>query len=81
MKVTEPVDTEMLTRLPEVLVSLGLQPLCDSVSDSEVPPSACYIVMLDGRLVGRVPRQSANRFVEKLRMLKIQGQKVRKLQF
>ncbi|XP_046672556.1 DNA-directed RNA polymerase I subunit RPA2 [Homalodisca vitripennis] len=72
-QVTEPVDLEILHRLPEVLVSLGLQPLG---SDSGVPAADCYIAMLDGRLVGRVPHHSATRFVHKLRTLKIQGEKV-----
>uniref|UniRef100_A0A1B6M535 DNA-directed RNA polymerase subunit beta n=1 Tax=Graphocephala atropunctata TaxID=36148 RepID=A0A1B6M535_9HEMI len=72
-QVTEPTEPEILHRLPEVLVSLGLQPLG---SDSGVPAAACYITMLDGRLVGRVPHHSAIRFVHKLRTLKIQGEKV-----
>jgi hypothetical protein len=73
VQVTKPVDPEVYQHLPEVLASLGLQPLDH---DFGVPPSACYTVSLDGRVVGRVPHASAARFVDKLRTLKIQGEKV-----
>ncbi|XP_054265624.1 DNA-directed RNA polymerase I subunit RPA2 [Macrosteles quadrilineatus] len=72
-QVTKPVDPDMYQRLPEVLASLGLQPLDH---DLGVTPSACYVTSLDGRVVGRVPQASTARFVEKLRTLKIQGEKV-----
>uniref|UniRef100_A0A1B6CSM5 DNA-directed RNA polymerase subunit beta n=1 Tax=Clastoptera arizonana TaxID=38151 RepID=A0A1B6CSM5_9HEMI len=73
-EVTEPVDQEILKHLPEVLTSLGTLPL----EYCSLPAASCYIVMLDGRLVGRVPKTAAHRLVEKLRVLKIKGKVVPK---
>ncbi len=38
--------------------------------------SACFVVMLEGRILGRVPDSCAARFVDKLRILKVRGEKV-----
>lgn len=51
----------------DVLLRLGVIPY------DEIPPkpAACFVVMLEGRMIGRVPDAAASRFVDKLRMLKI----------
>lgn len=72
---TEPVETELLQRLPQVLVALGLQPV--DTTDSGVLAKNCYTALLDGRVIGRLPHASARSFAQKLRMLKIQGERVR----
>ena len=57
--------------LRRLLCSLGMVP-------GEAPPPNsirnCYTVLLDGRVLGRVDRDLAQAFVNKLRMLKVTGQ-------
>lgn len=49
-----------------------------SLSDNQINQiiSESFIVMLEGRLLGRVLDKNASRFVDKLRMLKVRGEKV-----
>lgn len=72
-QVTTTPDEKLVQKLPEVLAILGMQPLEQSAG---VPPNACYPVLLDGKVIGYLPFASANRFVQKLRFLKIFGEKV-----
>lgn len=69
---TNKTDLKLIKQLPEILVSLGMQPL----DRGTAPPASSYITMLDGRLIGRIPHNAAYRVVEKLRVLKIKGEKV-----
>jgi hypothetical protein len=71
--VTPTPDPKLVAKLPSVLASLGMQPL---TGVSMVSPKQCYIAMLDGRVIGRVPHNTAHRLVDKLRILKIKGEKV-----
>lgn len=41
-----------------------------------VASNKCYVVMADGKVIGRVPQNIASRLVDKLRLLKIKGEKV-----
>lgn len=72
-KVTQVADPELVKNLPELLASLGMQPMDDI---NPIPTKMCYTAMLDGKVVGRVLKHSAQRLVDKLRVLKIQGKQV-----
>ncbi|KAK9507538.1 hypothetical protein O3M35_007371 [Rhynocoris fuscipes] len=72
-KVTKCADVDLVSKLPEILAKLGMQPI-DGIG--MVAANKCYTTMLDGKVIGRVPLNIASRLVDKLRMLKIKGEKV-----
>ncbi|CAH1407605.1 unnamed protein product [Nezara viridula] len=72
-QVTKEPDEKLVSKLPSLLVSLGMQPWNAS---GKIPNKLCYVTMLDGRVVGHVPYMIAGRVVDKLRLLKIKGEKV-----
>lgn len=74
--VTQPVDQSLMTILPSVLTSLGMLPLKMMVSTA-VPHHSCYVLLLDGCVLGLVPKDSAPEFVKQLRLLKVDGKKVK----
>ena len=57
--------------LPRLLCSLGM-----SLYDAPAPAAikSCYMVILDGRVIGRVDMDLAPSLVNRLRMLKVLGQ-------
>eukprot|EP00094_Tigriopus_californicus_P000620 TCALIF_00602-PA protein Name:"Similar to POLR1B DNA-directed RNA polymerase I subunit RPA2 (Pongo abelii)" AED:0.03 eAED:0.03 QI:23/0.66/0.75/1/0.66/1/4/44/1177 len=64
------------SKIPQVLVNLGMHPL------GEVPEKvmkSCYHVVLNGKVLGFVARSHAQRIADKLRVLKIQGDRVPKV--
>ncbi|KAI8516019.1 DNA-directed RNA polymerase I subunit RPA2, partial [Branchiostoma belcheri] len=54
--------------IPKLLCSLGMAPLD---SPPPAPPSECYTVLQDGKVVGRVAANMAPDMAKKLRMLKV----------
>uniref|UniRef100_A0A146LJQ4 DNA-directed RNA polymerase subunit beta n=1 Tax=Lygus hesperus TaxID=30085 RepID=A0A146LJQ4_LYGHE len=74
-QVTKTADPQLLAKLPAMLASLGMIPLNEP---NILSKDKCFTVMLDGRVLGKVPQRSAGRLVDKLRMLKIEGLKVPK---
>lgn len=62
------------SKLPELFAELGMTPVSETKIDNDF--STCFVVMLEGRIVGRVSDKCASRFVDKLRMLKVRGEKV-----
>lgn len=57
--------------LPQLLCSLGM-----SLYDAPAPANieSCYMVVLDGRVIGRVDMDLAPSLVNRLRLLKVLGQ-------
>ncbi|KAL1139343.1 hypothetical protein AAG570_006327, partial [Ranatra chinensis] len=72
-QVTVEPDPDLVSKIPMVLASLGMQPLS---STGMLNAKSCYTVLLDGRVIGRVAHSMAQRFVAKLRNFKIKGEKV-----
>lgn len=64
-------DTSDLTKL---LIDLGMKPL--SEIQFSRGSSAWFVVMHEGRILGRIADQHSSRFVDKLRILKVRGEKV-----
>uniref|UniRef100_A0A224XGY9 DNA-directed RNA polymerase subunit beta n=1 Tax=Panstrongylus lignarius TaxID=156445 RepID=A0A224XGY9_9HEMI len=73
--ITPVPDPNLISKLPEILTSLGMQPI-DGIG--MVAASKCYTTMLDGKIIGRVPQNIAGRVVDKLRIYKIRGEKAPK---
>lgn len=69
--VTKHPDPKLKAAIPTVLVDLGMVPL--SIADDW---KNSYNVMLDGKLIGLIEDKIINKIVYKLRLLKIEGQKV-----
>lgn len=63
--------TQDTSGIPTLLVALGMTPVEETIHNNNY--SECYVVMLEGRVLGRVGDRSAARFVDKLRMLKVRG--------
>ena len=57
--------------LPRLLCSLGMM-LNDTPAPADV--KSCYVVVLDGRVIGKVEMDLAPSLVNRLRMLKVLGQ-------
>lgn len=72
-QVTKEPNEKLVSKLPSLLASLGMQPWNTS---GMIPNKFCYVTMLDGRVIGHVPAMIAGRLVDKLRVLKIKGEKV-----
>jgi DNA-directed RNA polymerase I subunit RPA2 len=72
-QITDAPDPAVLSRLPEILTTLGMVPV-----DSPTPPLEVkyYNVLLDGRLVGYLPEDTADELVNTLRMLKLDNKEV-----
>nr|CAD7596147.1 unnamed protein product [Timema genevievae] len=73
--VTGASDAKLVSNIPAVLIALGMSPLNANVIRSHTV-GECYIVMLDGRVLGHVVKGEAPDLVKKLRFLKIQGKKL-----
>nr|CAD7405467.1 unnamed protein product [Timema poppensis] len=73
--ITGASDTKLVSNIPAVLIALGMSPLNANVIRSHTV-SECYVVMLDGRVLGHVVKGEAPDLVKKLRFLKIQGKKL-----
>ncbi|XP_012263302.2 DNA-directed RNA polymerase I subunit RPA2 [Athalia rosae] len=69
--VTKHPDKKLRADIPSVLFELGVSPFStnENIGDS-------YIVMVDGRVIGRLQTKIAEKLVNKLRILKIDGAKV-----
>ncbi|XP_014250350.1 DNA-directed RNA polymerase I subunit RPA2 [Cimex lectularius] len=72
-QISNRANRTLVSKLPEVLASLGMQPYSGI---RMVSAKHCYITMLDGRVIGYVPHSIAGRLVNKLRIQKIKGDKV-----
>ena len=58
------------TNLPAVLCSLGLIPYDEDGLSALIPTSECYHVLLNGKVMGRIPDSHASHFVAQLRQRK-----------
>uniref|UniRef100_A0A182SIN1 DNA-directed RNA polymerase n=1 Tax=Anopheles maculatus TaxID=74869 RepID=A0A182SIN1_9DIPT len=67
-------DPEKVANIPTTLVSLGMQPIGLAPGLRTVPNAECYVVMLEGKMLGMLPRAIAAQVVQKLRLLKIDGE-------
>ena len=56
--------------LPAVLCSLGLIPYDEDGLSALIPTSECYQVLLNGKVMGRIPDCHASHFVAQLRQRK-----------
>uniref|UniRef100_A0A182JFS2 DNA-directed RNA polymerase subunit beta n=1 Tax=Anopheles atroparvus TaxID=41427 RepID=A0A182JFS2_ANOAO len=68
-------DPDKVSNIETVLVSLGMQPV-QFVGESALGTVAieeCYTVLLEGKVLGMLPRATAVQVVQKLRLLKIDG--------
>lgn len=70
-KVTDVPDKKLLENIPHVLANLGMTPI---TSPAHVKHQ--YTVLLDGRILGYVPKNIAPRLVDKLRIKKIKGTEI-----
>uniref|UniRef100_A0A182Q1G0 DNA-directed RNA polymerase subunit beta n=1 Tax=Anopheles farauti TaxID=69004 RepID=A0A182Q1G0_9DIPT len=67
-------DPDKVDNLALTLVELGMHPI-DAPSELGGPPSEqTYVVMLEGKVIGRFPRAAARLALQKLRQLKIEGE-------
>uniref|UniRef100_A0A182Y5R7 DNA-directed RNA polymerase subunit beta n=1 Tax=Anopheles stephensi TaxID=30069 RepID=A0A182Y5R7_ANOST len=66
-------DPEKVANIPTTLAALGMLPVGTETLRT-VPNAGCYVVMLEGKLLGWLPRTIAGRVVQKLRLLKIDGE-------
>lgn len=64
-----------MKNIPTILSSLGMLPLNSPVAQTTAL-TECSVVMLDGRVLGHAHKSSVGRLVDKLRVLKIKGEKV-----
>lgn len=67
---TEPADT---SQIPNVLIGLGMISIEQTCP---FPIKDCYIVSLDGKILGYVPIQDAQKVVDRLRLMKIEANRV-----
>lgn len=71
-EITTAPDSLLVENIPSVLGSLGMLPYHELMSSEN-----CYKVLLDGRIIGLVPLESASQVVNNLRVLKVKGKEVR----
>uniref|UniRef100_A0A182X7Q7 DNA-directed RNA polymerase subunit beta n=1 Tax=Anopheles quadriannulatus TaxID=34691 RepID=A0A182X7Q7_ANOQN len=70
-------DPELVANIPATLVSLGMQPFGgDAGSFGTLSHDDGYVVMLEGKMLGMLPRATASQVVQKLRLLKIEGKTI-----
>lgn len=74
-EITMNPDPALVKNIPQVLSSLGMIPLHSPLTQATAL-AECSIVMLDGRILGYVHKNTMGRLVDKLRVLKIKGEKV-----
>lgn len=72
-KVSPSPDKKIVDKIPLVLSNLGMIPVNSSLADEIVDT---FVVMLEGRIIGYVRHSEAGRIVDKLRLLKIAGEKI-----
>lgn len=75
LQVTVNPDPALVNNIPTVLSSLGMLPLHSPLAQATAL-TECSVVMLDGRVLGHVHQNTIGRLVDKLRVLKIKGEKV-----
>ncbi|KRT81951.1 hypothetical protein AMK59_5805, partial [Oryctes borbonicus] len=73
--VTDIVPKDVLKNIPLVLTELGMIPY-DEVDNLKLNLKNCYTTMLDGKILGFVAFNAIETFVNNLRSLKINGEKV-----
>uniref|UniRef100_A0A182P955 DNA-directed RNA polymerase subunit beta n=1 Tax=Anopheles epiroticus TaxID=199890 RepID=A0A182P955_9DIPT len=69
-------DPEKVANIPSTLVALGMQPVGATGSIGALSHEDGYVVMLEGKMLGMLPRASASQVVQKLRLLKIEGKTI-----
>lgn len=71
--VTDIPNDQLVRNIPKVLIELGMIPI---ESNLKLDFNKYYNTQLDGRIIGYLSKDIAGRVVDKLRMLKINGDKV-----
>lgn len=66
-------ETQDCSQIINVLVSLGMSPIGQNCP---YPIKGCYRVILDGKILGYVPDLDAIKIVDKMRLMKIENDKV-----
>ena len=57
--------------MPALLCSLGMVPYDEDGVAALIPAADCYTVLLDGKVMGRVPDAEAKHFIAQLRHRKV----------
>lgn len=57
--------------LPSLLCSLGMMPYDEDGTAALIGTSDCYVILLDGKVMGKVPDNEVVNFVAQLRQRKI----------
>lgn len=73
--VTDAVPKDTLKNIPLVLTNLGMIPN-DEVGNLKLNFKYSYTTMLDGKILGYISSNIIQKFVDKLRLLKIKGEKI-----
>jgi len=66
-------ETQDSSKIPSVLIGLGMAPI-----DDKCPYAIkdCYKVVLDGRILGYIPKTDGKKISDKLRMMKLDDKQV-----
>ncbi|ERL88468.1 hypothetical protein D910_05854 [Dendroctonus ponderosae] len=70
---TDVADGEKVKNIPVVLKEIGMVAL-NYINRLDL--INCYVVQLDGRIIGYIPKEMASRIVDQLRLLKIEGKQI-----
>jgi len=57
--------------MPALLCSFGMTPYDEDGIAALIPTADCYTVLLDGKVMGRIPDSEAKHFVSQLRHRKV----------
>lgn len=69
-------DPKLKAAIPSVLLDLGMIPI--NIADDW---KTSYVVMLDGKIIGLMEDEIVSPVVDKLRLLKIDGKQVSRLDY
>ncbi|KAI4456625.1 dna-directed rna polymerase i subunit 2 [Holotrichia oblita] len=73
--VTDIVPKDILNNIPLILADLGMIPYDDS-DNIKCDFKNCYTTILDGKILGYTPIDTITLFMDKLRLLKVKGDKI-----
>lgn len=63
------------SQIPDVMVGLGMIPIGETCP---FPIKSCYVVILDGIVIGHLPVENAQKVCDLMRLMKIEGNKIPK---
>lgn len=73
--VTNVPDDELIANIPKILIEMGMVPISNT-TNIKLNFKEYYNTQLDGRIIGYVSKKIVGRLVDKLRLLKIKGEKI-----